>query len=332
MYIPPPGFTFRFYRHILKELDPDVLYLNTPFSIGEAILPALVASLRSHPIPLVMAPRGGLDPGALSLKRVKKLTFLRILRLSRLPHRMTWQASTELEASHIVDRIGNVRVLIASNFPLPILSDHAGAIGKVPGQLRILFLSRVSPKKNLPYLLDRVAAVRGHVELTIAGPIEDPSYWDECKRRIASLPENIRVTYAGHLSHGEIPAVLAAHHVFALPTLGENFGHAIVEALSAGCPVIISDQTPWHQIEELGAGWTIPLDHEHAWESALQTCCDMTDAQLKLMREGAASAIGQLLDLDGIKEANLALFAAAPEQAKISPRRSALPNARHSRR
>ncbi len=332
MYIAPSGFTFRFYRHILKELDPDVLYLNTPFSIGEAVLPALAASLRSHPIPLVMAPRGGLDPGALSLKRMKKLTFLRILRLSRLPHRMTWQASTELEASHIVDRIGNVRVLIASDFPMPTPTDDAGAIGKVPGQLRILFLSRISPKKNLPYLLDRVAAVRGHVELTIAGPIEDPSYWDECKRRIASLPENVRVTYAGSLGHKEIPAALAAHHLFALPTLGENFGHAIIEALSAGCPAIISDQTPWHQIEEIGAGWTIPLEHAHAWESALQTCCDMGDAQLKVMRKGAASAIGQLLDLDGIKEANLALLAAAPEQAKIAPRRSALPNGRNSRR
>ena len=317
MYIPPSGFTLRFYRRILEEINPEVLYLNTPFSIRESILPALAACLRFHAIPIVMAPRGGLDPGALSIKRAKKLAFLRILRLSRLPRRMTWQASTELEAAHIVDRLGNVKVLIASNLPMAASTVDVGAIGKVPGQLRVLFLSRISVKKNLPYLLDRVASLRGHIELTIAGPIEERSLWDECQRRIASLPANVRVMYAGALGHEEIPAVLAAHHVFALPTLGENFGHAIVEALSAGCPVIISDQTPWRQIDDLGAGWTIPLDDEDAWESALQACCDMDDVQLKRMRERATSAIDQLLDLDGMKEANLTLFSSACGRAPI---------------
>ena len=50
------------------------------------------------------------------------------------------------------------------------------------------------------------------------------------------------------------------HHVFLFPTLGENYGHVIQEALSAGCPCILSDQTPWNSLEENNAGYIYPLE------------------------------------------------------------------------
>lgn len=50
-----------------------------------------------------------------------------------------------------------------------------------------------------------------------------------------------------------------AYDLFFLTTLGENYGHAIVEALSAGCPVLISNQTPWNDIASRDAGWAFPL-------------------------------------------------------------------------
>lgn len=54
---------------------------------------------------------------------------------------------------------------------------------------------------------------------------------------------------------------LEGHHVFLFPTLGENYGHVIQEALSAGCVTLISDQPPpWQDLEESGVGASIPLD------------------------------------------------------------------------
>ena len=54
---------------------------------------------------------------------------------------------------------------------------------------------------------------------------------------------------------------LFEYHFFILPTLGENFGHVFIEALAAGCPLIISNRTPWLELEKKGIGWDIPLEN-----------------------------------------------------------------------
>jgi glycosyltransferase involved in cell wall biosynthesis len=62
---------------------------------------------------------------------------------------------------------------------------------------------------------------------------------------------------------------MEAHHVFVLPTLGENFGHAIFEALSAGRPVLISNKTPWLNLREKETGWDLSLEDEQSWMKAI---------------------------------------------------------------
>jgi glycosyltransferase involved in cell wall biosynthesis len=59
-----------------------------------------------------------------------------------------------------------------------------------------------------------------------------------------------------------------------LPTLGENYSHVICEALSAGCPVLISDRTPWRNLQDKGVGWDIPLEEEERFRAVLQQCVD----------------------------------------------------------
>jgi glycosyltransferase involved in cell wall biosynthesis len=58
------------------------------------------------------------------------------------------------------------------------------------------------------------------------------------------------------------------------PTLGENYGHVICEALNAGCPVLISNQTPWRNLQEKGVGWDFPLEEEERFTATLQQCVD----------------------------------------------------------
>ncbi len=314
LYLPHSAFSARRYRSLLSELDPDVLYLNTPFSLREFVLPAIVA-LRSFPaVRVVVAPRGCLDRGALMLKRTKKRAFLRLLRWSRIPKAVTWQASTDTEAASITGALGAVDVAVASDFPT-IAAGGATLQGgtdcaprKAPGHLRVIFLSRVSPKKNLIFLLERLANVEGEVELTIAGPIEDRSYWAQCKRLIAGRLGHIRVTTTGTVAYADVLPLLASHHVFALPTLSENFGHVVLEALVAGCVVIVSDRTPWRGLEALGAGWDLPLEEPAAWEAALRHCCDMESSEFRAMSCCARQAVDRFVDLDAIKRANFTLF------------------------
>jgi glycosyltransferase involved in cell wall biosynthesis len=223
---------------------------------------------------------------------------------------MTWQASTQMEAAFITAQLGTVPIVVASDLPMPAPESEVQPVHKESGRLRLLFLSRITPKKNLTYLLDRIAGLHGHVQLTIAGPIADHAYWEDCERRIAALPTNVRASYIGTVEHDDVPSLLAAHHVFALPTLGENFGHVIMEALDSGLGVLVSDQTPWRGLEKLGAGWDLPLDEPLVWEAALQTCCDMDDVSFQEMSRAARSARSTFIDLDAIKRDNLALFGA----------------------
>jgi glycosyltransferase involved in cell wall biosynthesis len=145
---------------------------------------------------------------------------------------------------------------------------------KKSGQLRAVFVSRIARKKNLAGALRMLAGVAGDVTFDIFGPPEDAGYWEECRGLIAALPANIRVQYCGQIEHQKIGRVFAEHDLFLFPTLGENYGHVICEALAAGCPVLISDQTPWRNLEAEGVGWDFPHGETERFRSVIQRCVD----------------------------------------------------------
>jgi glycosyltransferase involved in cell wall biosynthesis len=105
------------------------------------------------------------------------------------------------------------------------------------------------------------------------------------------LPPNVHATYGGILRHEEVVPALETHDVLLLPTHGENYGHVILEALTAGCPIIISDQTPWRGLSSAGVGWDIALDNPAGFVAALQECADMNREAFEAF-SGRARAYG----------------------------------------
>jgi glycosyltransferase involved in cell wall biosynthesis len=89
------------------------------------------------------------------------------------------------------------------------------------------------------------------------------------------LPDAVAVSYRGILPHEQVVAVLSNYDLFFLPSRGESFGHVIFEALTAGCPVLISDRTPWQGVAAYGAGWDVPLEDPAKFRAILQECIDM---------------------------------------------------------
>ena len=310
-YLERSEFTSRRYQKLLHELNPDVVYLNTLFSHREFIVPVLVAMRSPRSVDIVVAPRGCLDPGALALKPTKKRIYLRILRSSTLPRRLIWQATNAEEAEAIREAVGSVRTIIAPNLPSPPPAFSFARHHKEPGSLRVIFLSRISPKKNLQFLLERMARIRGHIELTVAGPIEDADYWERSRRFAAYALKHVEISKIGTIPHDEISGIMSSHHIFALPTLGENFGHVILEASDAGLGLLISDRTPWHGLSEIGAGWEIPLEQPTEWEAALQQCVDMENSVFERMSTSARALRQSLFDLPAARRDTLALFGAA---------------------
>ncbi len=292
MYLPPEQLTFRGLRKVINGTDHDALYLNSFFSPVFTIMPLVLRRLgliRRQPV--VLAPRGEFSPGALRLKRMKKVCYTRSAGATGLYNNLIWQASSEMERDHIQERFGHgVPVHVApdlappvDDIPIPLTSRR-----KQPGRLKALFLSRVCHMKNLDGALEMLHGLSGEVELHVYGPKEDPAYWQRCRQLIERLPPNVKVEDHGHVPNDRVPSIMQDHDLFLLPTRGENFGHVILESLLAGCPVLLSDRTPWHGLPEKGVGWDFPLDRPELFRAALQKCIDMDN---HAFREMSARAI-----------------------------------------
>jgi glycosyltransferase involved in cell wall biosynthesis len=218
------------------------------------VIPVLAARLGLIRVgSVLLAPRGELSPGALSLKSRKKRLFLTWWGRLLKDMDVVWHASSDKEDAQIraVCRWASVAVnqdqVALSREPLPTPSAHAGPP-------RLVFIGRVSPMKNVDLVLHALRDVSGAVEFDIYGPLEDAAYWSCCRVLIARLPAAVKVRYRGELAPGDVCRTFSAYDAFVLPTKGENFGHAIAESLSASCPVVCSDQTPWTAVLESGGG------------------------------------------------------------------------------
>jgi|LSQX01.1.fsa_nt_gb glycosyltransferase involved in cell wall biosynthesis len=311
IYFSPRQWTLPMARRVVKDAKCDIIYLNSVFSTDYTICPLLLrVSHRIPPAPIILAPRGELSPGALRIKRIKKAAFLQLMLRFGLYRNVRWQATTVEEEADIRRWFGEKALIsIAPN----LRSCHDGAV-RVPaarkqsGEASIVFLSRISRMKNLDGALRLLAGVRGRVAFHIYGPEEDAAYWDECTRIIAALPNNIRVEYHGAVQNDKVPETLAAHDLFLLPTLGENFGHVLLEALLAGLPVVTSDRTPWRELTAKRVGFDLPLERPDAFQAAIQQFVDMDEARYRQWSESARRYGRQVATDPSVVEANRKLF------------------------
>lgn len=308
-YAGPGSLSPRRLHRLITSVGPDLVYLNSVFSrltIGYL----LMRRLRRGRAAVVLNPRGEFDPGALSIKSSRKRVYLITARLLGLFSGVTWQASTPEEARHVRAAVGRAGARIAANLAAPPPPGPANAPAKMPGSARFVFIARVGPKKNLPALVKALAGVRGDVELGIYGR-KFEAEWTVVERLIAVLPDGVAATYGGAPPHEEVDGILGGAHFYVLPTLAESFGHSIYEALSAGRPVVISDQTPWRGLAADGSGWDLPLDAPAGWVDVLQQCVDMDQSTYDAMSRAAHARARRWYDSEDRAAAHAAVFRAA---------------------
>jgi glycosyltransferase involved in cell wall biosynthesis len=101
---------------------------------------------------------------------------------------------------------------------------------------------------------------------------------------------------------------LSQHDLFFLPTLGENYGHVIVEALQAGLPILISDQTPWRDLKDRGIGLDLALTDTLGFARFIDDLAGANQAQWSALRSCIAKEASILADLSQPIEDNRALF------------------------
>lgn len=298
---------------LIRETPHDVLYLNSFFAFDFTTLPLLARRLGWAPkAPCVIAPRGEFSKGAIALKARKKRLYMRATRMMGLYAGLHWQASSEFEVSDIQRELGGLAagVSVAPNLPPGIEAAGLKAMSnkaRSDGPLRVVFLSRISPMKNLDFLLGLLLRVRGPIELLIYGPIGDNGYWSQCQALIARLPANIQVKYLGEVTPLEVPKTFASADLFVFPTRGENFGHVVLEALCAGTAVLISDRTPWLASDDKAVE-VLPLEDAQAWVNAIERWAGLDGEQLLQIRTAALSYAQRYLETSSALEDNRTLF------------------------
>lgn len=246
---------------IVQKTDYDVIVLTSFFDY-KITIPILMLKFFGQ-IPdkqIILSPRGEFSPGALSIKSSKKKLYLFLNRLVGLTKTIIIHATSEAEAQLFrTNKIPCKRIDIAHDtsryFDRPSHNDQ-----KQSEALKLVCIARIAAMKNIDGAMDILRHVQSKVTYDIYGPMEDEDYWERCKQLIAQLPDNVSVSYKGPIPNQDVPQALSRYDVFFMPTRGENFGHVIHEALMSGVPCLISDQTPWRDLEAHKAGYDLPLN------------------------------------------------------------------------
>lgn len=313
-YLRPAEITSSFLVNLVTEISPDVIYLNSFFDSFSLKLLWARRLKKFTGYKIILAPRGEFSEGALRIRGTKKAIFIWFAKKIGLYNGLTWQASSQIEMDDILKRLDFVdpgAIKIAPDLSQTGKSNRNG--GHPPSKpqdnsLRVCFLSRIAQVKNLDFAIKALSQVSATVKFSIFGPIEDKSYWAKCKKLIAKLPANVQVNYFGEIHPSEVGDTLSKHDMLFLPTKGENFGHVIREALSAGLPTLISDQTSWLDLEENDVGWALPLNDLKPFVKVLDDCASWSEGRRKNVSLKAVEYVDQRAGNPEIAQKNLNLF------------------------
>ena len=305
-YASDGGTTRKAWKRILKETDCEAIYINGLYSWWFNILPLWLS--RGIAVRRVVAVRGMLAAGAMRHGALKKLLFLSFARMMDLYKGVRFQATNEEEARDIrLHILKHAEVLVVPNLPRKV-GAGVQPITKEVGRVKLVSIARIAVEKNTLLAIASLRHVRGQVQFNLYGPVYDEAYWAKCQAAISALPPNVEVKHAGTLPPDEVPKVLADHHALFMPSAGENFGHTMLEALSAGRPLLISDRTPWRKLKEDHAGWDLPLEHMEAFTEAVERLCTMDQGEYDRWSLGASVRGARYLADPGPVEASKELF------------------------
>lgn len=283
-------------KEILTKTKYDILYLNGFFSPIFTIRPLVLKKLKKlENKKVILTPRGDFTGGC-ETKKIKKYIFIYLMKFIGMYSKLYWHATSDIEERAIKRKFPKANIFMVPNISTKFEKKEI-IIHKKVGKLKLIFISRISPKKNLKYALEVLKEIyEGEIIFDIYGPIENKDYWIECKNVIKEMPTNVKVRYCGEVLHNQVPHIFKQYHAFFFPTLGENYGHVIVEAMMNNCLCILSrGVTPWDDyIDALGIGAKIGDIYKFMKIIKKMVMCD--EMHMKYLRELAYNYVKEKVE------------------------------------
>lgn len=294
---------------VLNLIEPDLIYLNSFWSAHFSVNIVRLKYKKVIKAPVLLAPRGMLGKGALGIKPFKKQIFLLLSKFFTWHKSVSFHASQEQEVKDILKYFPKANVLVAPNVNSSAVCNNSSS--KNINTLSLFFLSRVSRVKNLHFALDMLKMIPNTFNITydIYGNLEDLEYWQECEQLISELPPNVKVNYKGELAFDKVSDTIKNYNALLMPTLNENYGHSIVESLLCGCLPIISNQTPWNDLDNVG--YSLDLAYPEAFAAAIKELASLSEQEFKKRSQMAITYISQKINLTTITQQYNSIFNAS---------------------
>ena len=239
----------------------DLIHVHALFSYPSTV--AMMHARRAR-IPYLLRTIGQLSPWSLAQSKLRKQLMLKLVERRNLDSASLLHFTTTRERDECFIAFGQSFPSLVLPLGVRLSSLLPETKSKTEG-LRLLFLSRIHPKKQLEVLLKALALFQsdypqGIWQLDIAGS-GDPAYVATLQKLAGQLNLSHRCRWLGHVQGDAKTSLLQQADWFLLPSAAENFGIAVVEAMAAGTPVIISPQVAVADlIVGAGAGLVCPSD------------------------------------------------------------------------
>lgn len=281
-------------RSMIQSVEYDFAYINGIYSFYFSILP-LILCRRKTGKQIIIGTRGMLAETAIAVKGGRKKLFLNLARFAGIYKHVIFHATNNKESQDIQRVIHrDARIVIADNFPLAAKRLNHRISAKKKGVLRIINIARIAPEKNLDFALKILQKIQyPKIIFDVYGPVYDQHYFESCQLLAKANTSCVEVNFKGSLAPEKVGETLSQYDLFFMPTRGENFGHSISESLMNGTPVLISDQTPWNEVNDKKCGRAVALSDEISFVAFINEMNalsqsehqQMVDAALKLSAE-----------------------------------------------
>ena len=250
------NFNFKFLYGYLRRNKIDTIILFGLLNIHVNFLRIIFFKIMR--LNIIIAPHGELEKPLLN-KFYKRFAIF-IYKFSKILKDIKFHSTCSSESLQIRNlfNVNQSNIFEIENLPIQIDKNIMKTFNKNP--LKLVFISRIHPKKNLKRIIEYLVKIN-HINFIfdIYGNIEDLKYWDS----ILSLIEGKNfISYKGSLEHKDIISTFSKYDFFIFLTKSENYGHVIVESLQAGTPVLLSrGTTPFDDLNNI-AGYLIDEDFE----------------------------------------------------------------------
>ena len=279
--------------------------------------PGYIASkiARSRNVPYIVTIHGELNEWNLQQKRLKKQIYMTAIQRGILQKSAALHAITQAESNRIRQLEIETPVAMIPNGThteefenLPDRSQFVSRYPELENRLIVLFLGRIQQKKGLDILAQafgNLVRTRHDVRLVVAGPDEDNTL-TEIKTILKSQGALEKAVFPGMLTGEQKLEALSAADIFALTSYSEGFSVALLEALSAGLPLVITDECNFPEVGDSRAGFVVrPNDSETA--SALMSLLDSADLRRE-MSENARRLVRSNYTWERIAEKMFTLY------------------------